>query len=382
MILDDIISFFPNGKATQLIHWIQMDNYFYYRASLWRDQRFLISPPQLHKGTELLKYILGQINLDIVLKMSDIDIFNTVAQPLADINRNAYDSVFMNTYSKHMFVKGNPTIPEFVLNTSYSHIDRTYPFNTAYNSVWKSLRGVRFLYHDANELVGDFLNWKIEYTSNLPNYTVFSMDVTTLAMKWIKYAAMVRENKEQPNISTFLQTEEYSQFYDDFHRIWQLNLLQRILSSDHENNVLLDSQIPQYYGSISTLQRGGQELIHAKQLIQQGSMRPEDFMMIPWFRQGTLSFQQMLSRHIRSNQVPPIRQYRVLELLYLFPYLSIVVQLCKLYPNTLELNNLKLRVLPFLRDLQKQNLLASITSNSVRAIYTTKLSQFVQLLSN
>lgn len=378
-MLQDIISSYPRGNARTLPNWTYVNNYLDARTEVW-IKRFDLSSPTFTQGIELLKFLVLNIDLEYILTLSDVDKFSLILEALPDSFKTAYDPVYSGRIAKGLFTALNSKVPEYILNTSYDRPSRIYPFDQPWNDNWKELRGFKLLYHDANELVGDLLNWRIEFSSYIPSYIAYSIDATTLGFKYVKYVEYCRANgMEDPLASSFIHQFELRRLFEDFSRIWRMNFLLSILNSDDPEATAVTTAVPPFYFSIPMIKRAMKDVVMMKENLISGNIRPQDFFTSNWFgKEGNLF--TLIETMNKTTMLPPGRQYLFLLTLQEMPYLSLMLQCHKLCTNADALNTqIRLKLGRLVRDAYRQQLQNNIPDSNAKAVYKEQMETLLSL---
>jgi len=381
-MLYDITKMLPRGNAKTIVSWKQVNDNIHSRVKNWK-QRFDGTSPTFSQGVELLKFLVLNIDLEYILTIkSDIDRYTLVIAYLADARRAAYDPVYSGSVARKLFLEDQRGIPEFILNVTINDPAKDYPFDLPYSdSKWQQLRAMRLLHHDANELVSGLLNWKISFDGPPPSRVLIELDVTTLIFKYVKYVELCRTQGTEPSVSTFIQEGELRHLFDDFHKIWQINLINLLLASTSEQEdatIIKSSFVPQFYCSISQVQRAAQDILIQRDLLQQGSIKVQDFLATPWLRTGSVID---AIDHLDDRSLPTTRQYKYLQLMKELPYLKMVAIASRLFDTASAQNRQVMKKIEFsLRNIKRENLASSILNSRARQVFERELNQLYQVV--
>ena len=380
-MLNNIISMFPTGNAKILTNWRQVNEVILTRTNVWK-QRFNPTAANFTPGVELIRYFLLNLDTQYILSIpSDADRYSLVIAYLADARRAAFDPVYSGIVPHNLFSYGN-RIDEIILNTSLSYPTRVYPFDRPFDQGWSDLRSITLLHHDANELLTGMLNWRITFDGNPPSYLLFQFDVTTLLFKYIKYVEWCNKTGLVASTTAFIKTYELVHFFEDFHRIWVVNLLSGMISASTEEeslNFLLASTVPQFYISIPQLKRVVSDIEQVKQQLASANIRVQDFLAISWLPNG-VSLSEYINQ-LEFQSLPSVRQYKPLQLLKELPYLNLIFSISNhLSKTSSQYQQLNRWMTYEVRDMERNNITGTILNNKVNAIVTRSLDQFKSLL--
>jgi len=381
-MLNNIISLFPNGNAKILTNWRQVNEVILTRTKVWKE-RFNPTAANFTPGVELIRYLLLNIDIQSILSIpSDADRYSLVIAYLADARRASFDPIYTGIVPHSLFSYGN-RIDEIILNTSLSYPTRVYPFDKPFDQGWSDLRSITLLYHDANELLTGMLNWRITFDGNPPSYLLFQFDVTTLLFKYIKYVEWCNKTGLVPSTTSFIKTYELVHFFEDFHRIWVVNLLSGMISAPTEEaslNVLLSSTVPQFYISIPQLKRVVSDIEQMKQLLATANIRVQDFLATNWLPDGSLL---SYIDHLEFQSLPSVRQYKPLQLLKDLPYLNLIFSISNhLSRSSSQYQQLNRWMTYEVRDMERNQITGTILNNKVNTIVDRSLTYFKSLLTD
>ncbi len=379
-MLNNIISMFPNGNGKILTNWRQVNEVILIRTNVWK-QRFNPTADNFTPGVELIRYLLLNIDTQHILSIpNDADRYSLVIAYLADARRTSFDPIYTGIVPHSLFSYGN-RIDEIILNTSLSYPTRVYPFDKPFDRGWSDLRSITLLHHDANELLTGMLNWRITFDGNPPSYLLFQFDVTTLLFKYIKYVEWCNKTGLVPSTTSFIKTYELVHLFDDFHRIWTVNLLSGMIAAPTEEaslNVLLSSTVPQFYISIPQLKRVVADIEQMKQLLATANIRVQDFLATNWLPKDSLLG---YINQLEFQSLPSVRQYKPLQLLKELPYLNLIFSISNhLSKSSSQYQQLNLRMTYEVRDMERNQITGTILNNKVNAIVDRSLDYFKSLL--
>lgn len=216
------------ANAKNVPYWDYMVKSLITRLEYFK-KRYDLAPPAENLGVYLLKYMLGTLDLDLLLiRRNDYDMYINDINTLVPGIRGVFDPVYSGQDPYDVFSsKPGSKICDVMLNTSYEFPLSDLPMNRPYPE-WKAVKPLSVIYYDSPELVYHIENMRLNFKHDAPSYVVWSINIPVLFIKYLKYVKYYRETlkQEEPRAVEFLKTEVYRLLFDDLIDIWLSNLLE------------------------------------------------------------------------------------------------------------------------------------------------------------
>ena len=363
-MLNRLISILPLGNQKYPLVYQRMIDAINVRLDIQKN-KFLLGHPTQTLGVELLRFIMLNIDLEEILSYeSDIDKLTNIIDYVEGTYRGAFDPVHKGRIEKGLFTsrEGSSLIPEFIMNVEPANKIIDYPFDQPFEA-WNGLRATRIIHHDSNELIDDLHTWWLKFRKLPSSYMLISVDVRTLIFKWVKYVEYCRSRDIEPKDLEFLRNSELVHWHDDLFDIWILNMLNSILSPTM-NDLPKDAvqyHIEPYIAREQLVNDGLNDMIRFVQASAQGTIRLQDMLVTKWINNKSIF--DMIAIQERFVMLPELRQYRWLDIIRWMPYLRLILNLNKYYPQVGVTKMISERAKDIMnRDLKFQNLENSLVS--------------------
>ena len=335
-MLDRILSLLPQGNRKFPLMYLRMVSSISDRMYLARN-RYLLAHPILTSGMELLRWMCLNLNVaEMDARKNDIDRYTDIIKYSSLTFRQQIDPVYSNTIAGGRFVKkiGSIAPAEIFLNCEFENPLQELPLEKDW-SEWQMIRGVRLLYHDSLELPEDFAKSMFTFKERVPNYLLFAINVPCLLFKYYKYLLDCRKDGSTANVDYFLKEFEYSYFFEDLYDIWTLNVLLRMIENpdDEVERIIRDITMPIRFCTANMLFQGISGIKVFIDLIKQGSIKPQDFLAIHWFRGGRTILDEYNDNCKRFVSLPLTQRYFWLRSFNEFPYFFFVVAITRLFQD-------------------------------------------------
>lgn len=273
---------------------------------------------------------------------SDMERYNKLINGYCVTMRTAIDPMFTNVISGGKFIKSAMT-SEIPLVCEFANPYNEFPFEKDWLS-WKPMRGVRMMYHDSLELPEEFVSSMIQFKVEKPKYLLVAINLPLLCLKWYKYTVECRRNRDTYDVDGFLKEYEYSYFFDDLVDIWILNLLLHVLTNPDKvtDDIISRITMPVRFCTTNMMRQGIDGIKEFVELLRNGSMKPQDFMVTRWFNERSL-IDLINENCYRWVSLPALSRYLWQKTLNQFPYFSLLVESVRLFPDTPFKDTINLR---------------------------------------
>ena len=270
----------------------------------------------------------------------------------------------------------------FIMNVEPANKIIDYPFDQPFEA-WNRLRATRIIHHDSNELIDDLHTWWLKFRKLPSSYMLISIDVRTLIFKWVKYVEYCRSRDIEPKDLEFLRNSELVHWHDDLFDIWILNMLNSILSPTM-NDLPKDAvqyHIEPYIAREQLVNDGLNDMIRFVQASAQGTIRLQDMLVTKWINNKSIF--DMIAIQERFVMLPELRQYRWLDIIRWMPYLRLILNLNKYYPQVGVTKMITERAKDIMnRDLKFQNLENSLVSPLAKRKLAAVLAELNALVND
>lgn len=334
-MLSRLRSVLPDGNRKFPLKYMRMVNTILDRMYLAKN-RYLLANPIRTPGMELLRFLILNFDIDAMDDYSsDADRYTELVRFYKDTYRSSFDPVFSNTIDggKFMLPVGGKTPDEIFLNCECNNPLIDLPFDRPWSD-WQDLRSIELLYHNSLELPENFYRSMFEFKFDRPEFLLFSLNVTVLLFKYYKYAKDCKNSHQEPDILYFLKEFEYSHFFEDLFDTWIFNLVTHVFENpDAEvDSIISGLTVPMRFCTTNMLRMGIEGLQDYAKLVKQGAMKPQDFMVTKWFREGSLN--DRMDYLDRWVLIPQTHKYLWLRCMEWLPYLYLYMVICRLFPET------------------------------------------------
>lgn len=338
-MLERILSMFPvAGNRQYPMKYMRMISCIKTRSVLAK-RRYQLAHPIKTQGMEFFKYLCTSMDYTSLDKYnSDVDRYTEVIRSSELMIRNTVDPVYTNSIVGGKLVAKTAGIApyEVLLNCDCLNPLAEYPFDAPWSSGrWQNLRGIRILYHDSLELPEDFAKSTLNFTKQKPSFLVISVNISILRFKYYKYLKHCESNNVDPDIDVFLKDFEYKSFFDDIFDIWILNLLTRVLSSptDSVEDIFNDVTVSIRYCTKNMLIQGIEGIVQYADLLRQGSIRPQEFLITEWF--GNRNILDIINDNcVRWTQLEPGTRHAWLRAVRDIPYFALLISIIRTFPDS------------------------------------------------
>ena len=335
-MLDRILSLLPDGNRKFPLKYMRMVSSITDRMYLARN-RYLLAHPIQTPGMEMLRWMCLNLNVQAMDNCkTDTDRYTEVIKYSSVPFRQVIDPIYSNTIAGGRFVQriGAVAPCEIFLNCEFENPLRELPLDKDWSD-WQTLRGIRLLYHDSLELPEDFAKSMFVFKEQTPSYLMLAINVPCLLFKYYKYVLDCRAGGQQADVNYFLKEFEYSYFFEDLYDIWTLNVLLRMIQNpdDSTTTVVQSVTMPIRFCTNNMLVQGIDGIKEFIDLIRAGSMKPQDFLAIHWFRGGRTIFDEYADNCKRFATLPQTSRYLWLSTLNEFPYFFFVVAIARLFQD-------------------------------------------------
>ncbi len=143
-------------------------------------------------GVSMLKFILNIADVSRITKYeSDYDRYDLIQYEAENYGRHL-DVTSGSNVRKNKFIYSNGSCQELFIPVTSIDTIGSLPFDKGWEA-WKSVRAVRLIDIDSNELTFQTYNDYIKYRSEIPRYAIFSIDPLALVMQYARYLSDVPE---------------------------------------------------------------------------------------------------------------------------------------------------------------------------------------------
>lgn len=333
-MLSRILSVLPDGNRRFPLRYMRMVNSILDRMSLAKN-RYLLAHPIKTPGIELLKFLC--LNLDINALdeyQNDADRYTEVIKFSKDTYRASVDPIFSNSIAGGKWIDRRGQIPpsEIILSCESANPLQDLPFDKDWID-WIPLRGVRFVYHNSMELPEDYAKSMLMFKEQMPSYMVVAVNIPLLLFKYYKYIVACRNEHTVIDTEYFLKEYEYSHFFDDIFDIFTLNLLlECIMTKADTDEIISRITMPIRFCTTNMLRQGIDGIKEFVDLLEQGAIKPQDFLAIHWFTGRSIPDQLNQIEH--WIQLPINHRYQWLYCISRYPYLLLILSIIRRFPVT------------------------------------------------
>ena len=335
-MIERIVSAMQDGHRRFPLRYRRMINCLADRFAYVRST-YLLGKPMQTPGTELLKYLINNLDVAELDKYSsDIERYTEVIKFFKFNYLQSFDPVVNGSVRGGKWVSTNAAgglpPPEVILNVDCSDPVHTLPLEKPWPD-WQEQRGVRILYHDSLELIERFTTSMFEFKTQMPSVIVVSLDVPILLFKYYKYWKNSTETGVPANVNEFIKHHEYAHFFDDLLDIWTLNFLTLVYKNpDMDSWTILEKlAVPQRICTPGMLVQGIDGVKEFLALVKSGQIKPQDFLETNWFVGG--SIRERMTRVDHWCDIPDRRQYLWCNAVLWLPYLDLLLTLTGMFPN-------------------------------------------------
>ena len=341
-MLKRILSMIPEGNRRFPLRYKRMLNSISDRMLLSK-LRFYNAHSIPTPGIATLRFVCLNMNIaELDNCKSDMERYNSIINGYCVQMRTVLDPMFTNTLSSGKFIKSSLT-SEILMICEFTNPYNEFPFEKDWLN-WKSMRGVRMMYHDSLELPEEFVSSMIQFKVEKPKYLMVAINLPLLCLKYYKYICECRRTKDTCDVNEFLKEYEYSYFFDDLVDIWILNLLQHVLSNPERatDDIIKDITMPVRFCTVNMMRQGIDGIKEFISILQSGSMKPQDFLVTKWFNDRSL-IDLINENCYRWVALPAQSRYLWMKTLHQFPYFSLLVESVRLFPDTPFKDTINLR---------------------------------------
>jgi hypothetical protein len=343
-MLTRILSVLPQGTPKFPLQYRRMITSMTDRLN-YLKVRYIYAAPYQTYGMELLRFFILNLDMEnLDSYKSDIERYTDVIKFYKQPKLQAFDPVVNGKIAGGRLFRPRPggMPPEIWLNVDCDDPLNCYPMDQPWEQ-WKSLRGVRLLYHDSLEMLDEFNNSLLNFKKEQPTALVVSLDVATLVFKYYKYWKDCKKRNVEPDVNKFLKEYEYTHFFEDMFNIWILNFLAYMFSHPEvdEQSVLDRLTIPVRVATDHMLLQGIRGTKEFIGLVKANTLRMADFLQVKWFPDMTI--EDKLKELKTWCSLPDRRNYLWCNALVWYPYLRFFVQVMGLSPDDALTNLIKER---------------------------------------
>ncbi len=315
LILNDLQS----GKPRSIPYWNYLQNSMDVRQNYWRN-RYNNSAEQEHKGTYILKNILGQLNInDLMNRKNDYDTYLFDVVPMINGVRTIFDPVWSTNNFFNCFSHGPNPITDVFLNCSYRLPLTDLPMNTPYE-YWRNLSPLNVVYYDSLEFVERIDNVRLDFQKPV-NYVVWGLNVPLLIMKYIKWMRYYANTLHQPeeSVKHFLKYEVFRLIFDDLINVWTLNIITDSLIKFPNIDRNAHSWFSGFKYAMNDIYTLGGNL-------NNGAITAGDFCATTWLanHQSITEYIKLINRNIF---LPELRQYYPIDFLKEYNIIKLIALL-------------------------------------------------------
>ena len=368
---DMIKNLLVTGNPRSIIKWNKLISDTNTKLDIYKD-RFLLSDVNITSSIYLLKSLLTTVDIPYLLKLdNDIDRYGKYLVYELDNLRTFFDPVYLKRPMYNCFVKSSgESTPEFILNVNYDRPLLDMPIDEPWEA-WDKLAPVRMLYYDTLDFP-DLLQYKFKFSQQSPTYSVSSINITILILKFIHY---LKENAPDLNplfyhdhIEDYLKEGVFIHMFDDALNIWCINTISSILNNEDVlfKNYFIGSGTT---GAVSDL----------KNIITQtkvNSVTINDFAHTPFINDKSIV--EVLNHYNKYLVLPALRGYTYLSFLRDVQLMKPIILLCKTSKSPTSLLILK-KMKRTLMNYKNRNIANTVPNSKVKILLSTLIEQLTEL---
>lgn len=278
----------------------------------------------------LLRQLLGLIDVQRSLPLDDYSTFTKVVVPQATMLRKLFDPVYRQDIRDESIFSNAQF--EYIINTSSKNPLLNLPMNQPWEQ-WENVRSSWILYHSGNQLVSNVLRYTFKFDDPKSVYAVISIDSEVTAMKYIKYAKRAIEMGVRPDPYAFIKTEIFLPYYEDFRRIWTTNLLIHGLRSYPDKSIKSYYDVFSFDPVLSPANDVGVaygQITDTIEMVANNRLKPEAFFNTVFLADNytLLDWMRVVEEDI---EIPELRQYYPMKYAFELPLVWIFLKVIDLY---------------------------------------------------
>lgn len=336
------------GNAKAIPNWHRVNTSLCTRIELTKD-RFEKAPVFFSGMHQIFRYLLLNIDFGFLNQVANNPIAYYLSDliPRADVIKKVFDTVSISTenYGMLMDRQNHPNIPEIWISTSRKNPLKNLPLDTIDWNQWEKIRSSIVFSYDTPLLNIDFLKGTLTFPPDIaPTYGIVGVDIPCLWLKFISWWRSIgiqkyeRQVPQPSDYDDFIHLMVMPKFYQDFSRIFTMNILSLILQKNPQQfRESIDALKTDYRIAMSGFDAGCIDLYTCLQQVQSRDMTVEDFLSTPWFikdSKGTSFSPRSLMKDYQTNwSIPDLRQYFWITLIRDLELCLITTALLKLSPE-------------------------------------------------
>jgi hypothetical protein len=307
--------------------WDRLINNVNNKLNIFLGSRFEKDHLKRSTAFQKINYLLSHITYENILEDKSIssiyfdyilnryDIFCEILSSPYDIQPQ--ENIFL--YNKD----GKDTI-EYLIPTSRKNPLRNLPINNPDYNTWKKIECIKIITHDSKKLPDQY-NFNLTFKNNGPSYGIVVVDIVVLIIKYITKLKSIKE--ENYNINKVRENFIHMEFYnliDDSLTIYLKNMIIDVINDE------IPESLPMLY--ITNYSDLVDELEDKILDVKIGSLKPEDFLNIPWINNKSIIH---LFNELEYNwYMEDIRQNIGIKFLMYSDLFYIMKSICEFYPSS------------------------------------------------
>lgn len=332
------------------------------------------------QGIRLLRKILADAYIDILLQKPDdysryIDVVRNIRDDLEDI----FDPNSTGIQHRGVFVHQSMGCEEFIFPIQRADLMGQLPMDQGWDA-WSSVRAVRLLDADTQELSLHFTHDQLVFQKHYPTRAVIGIDVETLVLQYVHYCLEHPEIRRLP-VPVYLHRYVMIGLLEDLQVLWLRNRYHDVLTNPiYARSTRIDVNEHIYdnlYGYIGTQYPAAmQEVFSLFKTCKRGSVTPE--VVLSSLRTLTYDIASYLKDLNTTAQVDDGRQTLWYEYLRDIRWVEFILDLYLLQPGfaqTINLIRLLKRDLPLAMNMRFWQ---NCKSAKVRAFIEADMTRLVQ----